>query len=62
MTFYEVWPSIKTGSVASRPIDGDVVYIKFENNLIMKKYDSNSQWVQRNLNDDDVHVDTWTLV
>ena len=62
MTFYEVWESLKTGSVAKRPIDGDFVYIKFENNRIMKKFDSAPVWIDKNLNDEDVAVDTWTIV
>lgn len=59
MTFYDVWPSVKTGSVAKRPLDGDFVYIKFENDVIMKKYDSNPVWIVKNLNDEDVSVNTW---
>ena len=62
MTFYEVWESLKTGSVAKRPIDGDFFYIKFENNRIMKKFDSAPVWIDKNLNDEDVAVDTWTIV
>ena len=62
MTFYELWPQIKNGSVAKRPIDTGFVYIKFEDNKIMKKFYSNSKWVQKNLNDEDVKVDTWQLV
>ena len=38
MTFYDVWVSVKNGSVAKRPIDSGFVYIKFEDNKIMKKY------------------------
>lgn len=62
MTFYDVWPSIKTGSVAKRPIDSGFVFIKFQDNRIMKKYFSNATWVAKNLNDEDVKVDTWQLV
>ncbi len=61
MTFYDVWPSIKTGSIAKRPLDSDFVYIKFDNDVIMKKYDSNPIWIVKNLNDQDVSVDTWVL-
>jgi hypothetical protein len=53
---------VKNGSVAKRPVNSDFVYIKFEDNKIMKKFDSNSNWVQKNLNDEDVKVDTWQLV
>jgi hypothetical protein len=62
MTFYDVWVSVKNGSVAKRPIDTGFVYIKFEDNKIMKKFYSNSKWVQKNLDDEDVKVDTWQLV
>jgi len=62
MTFYDVWPSVKTGSVAKRPIGSDFVYIKFENNRIMKKFDSAPVWIVKNLNDQDVAVDTWTII
>jgi hypothetical protein len=62
MTFYDVWVPVKNGSVAKRPIDSDFVYIKFENNKIMKKFDSNPVWTAKNLNDEDVKVDTWQLV
>ena len=62
MTFYDVWVSVKNGSVAKRPIDSDFVYIKFENNKIIKKFDSNPVWTAKNLNDEDVKVDTWQLV
>ena len=56
MTFYDVWVSVKNGSVAKRPIDSDFVYIKFENNKIIKKFDSNPVWTAKNLNDEDVKV------
>lgn len=40
MTFYEVWPSVKFGSVAKRLTTengpSEYVYIKFENNHINK--------------------------
>jgi hypothetical protein len=62
MTFYDVWGSLKNGSVAKRPINAGFVYIKFEDNKIMKKFYSNSKWVQKNLDDEDVKVDTWQLV
>ena len=62
MTFYDVWVSVKNGSVAKRPIDSGFVYIMFEDNKIMKKYYSNAKWVAKNLNDEDVKVDTWQLV
>jgi len=62
MTFYDVWASVKNGSIAKRPIDSDFVYIKFINNKIMKKFDSKTKWVVKNLNDEDVKVDTWQLV
>ena len=62
MTFYDVWVSVKNGSVAKRPIDSGFVYIKFVDNRIMKKFYSNSKWVQKNLDDEDVKVDTWQLV
>ena len=62
MTFYDVWASVKNGSIAKRPINAGFVYIKFEDNKIMKKFYSNSKWVQKNLDDEDVKVDTWQLV
>ncbi len=62
MTFYDVCVSVKNGSIAKRPINSDFVYIKFEDNKIMKKFDSNSEWVVKNLNDEDVKVNTWQLV
>ena len=65
MTFYEVWPIIRTGSIAKRLTNengpSEFVFIKFEDNHIKKKYDSNQTWVSKNLNDDDVAVDTWEL-
>ena len=66
MTFYEVWLSVRNGSVAKRLTTengpSEFVYIKFEDNHIKKKYDSNQTWVSKNLNDDDVKLDTWELV
>ena len=62
MTFYDVWASVKNGSIAKRPIDSDFVYIKFTNKKIMKKFDSKTKWVVKNLNDEDVKVDTWQLI
>ena len=65
MTFYEIWLSVRNGSIAKRPTEengtSEFVYIKFEDNRIHKKYDSNSEWIVKNLNDDDIKVNTWQI-
>ena len=72
MTFYEVWPQVKSGSVAKRILEEapssktpNLVYIRWNGSKMEKKTEVGKtivNWYQSNLNDTDVKSIGWELV
>lgn len=72
MTFYELWPQIKNGSVAKRTMTENetvetpnLVYIRFNGVKIEKKFEVGvtvEDWHEKNLNNFDTSASNWELV
>ena len=72
MTFYELWPQIKEGSVAKRTLaetgsseTPNLVYIRFNGDKIEKKFEIGSSvedWHVKNLDNFDTSATNWVLV
>ena len=72
MTFYELWPQIKSGSIAKRILEEEpstktpnLVYLKFNGSRIEKKTEVGKtivDWYVCNLNDTDVNTTGWELI